>query len=232
MGAGVIECDVTFTKDKALVCRHSQCDLHTTTNILSIPALANKYTTLFTLADLRQGIDANAQCCTSDITLKEFTMLKGKMDGFNAKATTIEEYIAGTPDFRTDLYSDNGTLMTHAQSINLFKTLNVKMTPELKTAQVKMPFNGFSQQDFAKKMLEEYVNAGVPEDNVYPQTFKLQDVKYWGKHFPNFAKQAVLLDERELDENFNPMDAKTWNPTMEQLVKSGVKILAPPSWMY
>lgn len=25
---------VTFTKDKELVCRHAQCDLHTTTNIL------------------------------------------------------------------------------------------------------------------------------------------------------------------------------------------------------
>jgi glycerophosphoryl diester phosphodiesterase len=25
MGAGVVECDVTFTKDKELVCRHSQC---------------------------------------------------------------------------------------------------------------------------------------------------------------------------------------------------------------
>ncbi len=32
MGAGIVECDVTFTKDRQLVCRHSQCDLHTTTN--------------------------------------------------------------------------------------------------------------------------------------------------------------------------------------------------------
>ena len=35
MGAGVLECDVTFTKDKELVCRHAQNDLHTTTNILA-----------------------------------------------------------------------------------------------------------------------------------------------------------------------------------------------------
>ena len=35
MGAGIIECDVTFTADRELVCRHSQCDLHTTTNILA-----------------------------------------------------------------------------------------------------------------------------------------------------------------------------------------------------
>ena len=30
MGAGILECDVTFTRDKERVCRHSQCDLHTT----------------------------------------------------------------------------------------------------------------------------------------------------------------------------------------------------------
>lgn len=42
MGAGIMECDVTFTKDRELECRHSQCDLHTTTNILEVPELAAK----------------------------------------------------------------------------------------------------------------------------------------------------------------------------------------------
>jgi glycerophosphoryl diester phosphodiesterase len=42
MGAGIIECDVTFTADRELVCRHSQCDLHTTTDILLRPGLAAK----------------------------------------------------------------------------------------------------------------------------------------------------------------------------------------------
>ena len=37
MGAGIIECDVTFTRDGELVCRHSECDLHTTTNIVATP---------------------------------------------------------------------------------------------------------------------------------------------------------------------------------------------------
>ena len=37
-GAGILECDVTFTKDKELVCRHAQNDLHTTTNILATTA--------------------------------------------------------------------------------------------------------------------------------------------------------------------------------------------------
>ena len=34
-GAGIVECDVTFTRDGNLVCRHAQNDLHTTTNILA-----------------------------------------------------------------------------------------------------------------------------------------------------------------------------------------------------
>lgn len=37
MGAGILECDVTFTNDLELVCRHAQNDLHTTTNILATP---------------------------------------------------------------------------------------------------------------------------------------------------------------------------------------------------
>ncbi len=80
MGAGVIECDVTFTKDRQLVCRHSQCDLHTTTNILSVPALATKCTQPFTPADPATGKKASAKCCTSDITLAEYKSLTAKMD--------------------------------------------------------------------------------------------------------------------------------------------------------
>ena len=55
MGAGVVECDVTFTKDRQLVCRHSQCDLHTTTDILAVPELAAKCSEPFTPADAAAG---------------------------------------------------------------------------------------------------------------------------------------------------------------------------------
>jgi glycerophosphoryl diester phosphodiesterase len=132
MGAGVIECDVTFTKDRQLVCRHSQCDLHTTTNILSMPALAAKCTMPFVQADPATGRKASAKCCTSDITLAEFRTLSAKMDGFNPNATTVAEYQDGTPRWRTDLYSHSGTLMTHDESIALIKGFGAKFTPELK----------------------------------------------------------------------------------------------------
>jgi len=41
MGAGIVECDVIFTKDRELVCRHSQCDLQNTTNILETDLAAS-----------------------------------------------------------------------------------------------------------------------------------------------------------------------------------------------
>src|ERR671919_157318 len=49
MGAGILECDVTFTNDAELVCRHAQCDLHTTANILET-SLAEKCRVPFTPA--------------------------------------------------------------------------------------------------------------------------------------------------------------------------------------
>ena len=58
-------------------------------------------------------------CCTSDITLDEFKSLCGKMDASNPAATTVEAFMGGTADFRTDLYATCGTVMTHAESIEL-----------------------------------------------------------------------------------------------------------------
>jgi glycerophosphoryl diester phosphodiesterase len=127
MGAGIVECDVTFTDDLELVCRHSQCDLHTTTNILAIPELAAKCTQPFTPATFNEdgtlNTPASANCCTSDITLAEFRTLCGKMDAANPEAQTVEEYMDATASWRTDLYSTCGTLLTHAESIELFKEL-------------------------------------------------------------------------------------------------------------
>jgi glycerophosphoryl diester phosphodiesterase len=93
--------------------------------------------------------------------LAEFKTLKGKMDAFNPRATTVAEFLGGTPSFRTDLYASRGTLLTHAESIQLFKKLDVKMTPELKFPSVQMPFNGFTQEQYAQKMIDEYKVAGV-----------------------------------------------------------------------
>lgn len=231
MGAGIVECDVTFTSDKALVCRHSQCDLHTTTNILSTP-LAAKCPVPFSPAEFDPitGVRtqaANAQCCTSNLTLTEFKSLKGKMDAFNPNAKTVEEFQDGTPNWRTDLYSSSGTLMTHAESIELFKKLDVKMTPELKAPSVPMPFGGdYTQEDYAQQMLDEYKAAGVSPGKVWPQSFNLNDVLYWIEHEPSFGEQAVYLDER-VD---TPAGYAAAVAGMPDVAAQGVKIIAPPMW--
>ena len=229
MGAGVLECDVAFTKDKQLVCRHSQCDLHTTTNILAVPELAAKCTMPFQSA--KDGQPAQAKCCTSDITLAEFLTLKGKMDGANNQATTVNEYLNGTPNWRTDLYASNGTLMSHKQSIALFKQLGVKMMPELKSPQVNMPFNGFTQTQYAQQMLDEYTEQNVTSERVYPQSFNIADIKYWIEHNPEFANNSVYLDGRDETSLLDPNNPDTWQPTMAALYNDGVRILAPPIWM-
>ncbi len=230
MGAGILECDVTFTQDKELVCRHSQCDLHTTTNILETE-LAAKCSIPFTPADPENGVQAQVQCCTSDITLAEFKTLQGKMDAANNKGTTVAEYMDGTAGWRTDLYASRGTLLTHAESIELFKSLEVKMTPELKSPSVDMPFNGFTQEAYAQKMLNEYKNANVAPEHVWAQSFNLADIQYWIANEAEFAQQAVYLDGRYDMDTFDINEPSTWSPSMQELADQGVKIIAPPMWM-
>ena len=237
MGAGIVECDVTFTSDRELVCRHSQCDLHTTTNILAVPELAAKCSVPFEPAviDPVTGetiFPAQARCCTSDITLDEFKTLNGKMDAYNPNATTVEEYMDATANYRTDLYAAQGTLMTHAESIELFKTLGVKMTPELKSPSVEMPYQGdYTQEAYAQQMIDEYKDANVSPKHVFAQSFSLDDVLYWLHNEPAFGNQGVYLDGRYGDPEFDPNDPATWSPTMEELAQQGVKIVAPPMYV-
>jgi glycerophosphoryl diester phosphodiesterase len=227
MGAGIIECDVAFTKDRELVCRHSQCDLHTTTNILAVPELAAKCTQPFTPADPATGTPASAMCCTSDITLAEFKSLCGKMDASNPRATTVAEYLGGTPAFRTDLYSSCGTLVTHAESIDLISSLGAKFTPELKTPSVPMPFEGdYTQEMYAQQMIDEYKARRIPPSQVFPQSFLLEDVLYWIEAEPRFGKQAVYLDARvDVAGGYDIAVAG-----MADLAAAGVPIVAPPMW--
>jgi glycerophosphoryl diester phosphodiesterase len=85
MGAGILECDVAFTSDLELVCRHDQCDLHRTTDLLAYPERADRCTVPFSPAN--ETADASATCCTSDFTLEEFLGLCSKMDGFNTSVS-------------------------------------------------------------------------------------------------------------------------------------------------
>ncbi|WP_298492749.1 glycerophosphodiester phosphodiesterase family protein [uncultured Maritimibacter sp.] len=223
MGAGVMECDVAFTADKQLVCRHAQNDLHTTTNILATD-LAAKCTTPFSPA--ADGAEAAVECRTSDITLAEYETLIGKMDAGNPQATTVEDYMNATAPWRTDLYSAmGGTLMTHAQSIALFDEMGAQFTPELKDPAVEMPFDGYTMDDYAHQLIEEYRAAGIEPSRVWPQSFNEDVVKYWIENEGDFGQQAVFLVE--WTDGFDEQDPATWLQDFAALKAEGVNYLAP-----
>jgi glycerophosphoryl diester phosphodiesterase len=230
MGAGILECDVTFTQDHELVCRHAQNDLHTTTDIL-VSDLADTCVTPFTPAS--GDADATAECRTSEITLEQFMTLTPKMDAADGSATTAEDYVGGgVADWRTTLYATpDAGLMTHADSVAIFDSLGADFTPELKSPSVEMPHEGFSQEDYAQKLIDEYKEAGIDPSRVWPQSFNLEDVLYWIEAEPEFGAQAVyLIDHYDLD-GWDPMDPATWPETMQAYAEMGVRYVAPPLWV-
>lgn len=218
MGAGIVECDVTFTKDGQLVCRHDECDLHTTTNIVDTPLNASCTVPW-------SGANSGPRCCASDITLAQFKTLKGKMDASNPAATTAAGYLGGTAAFRTDLYNARGTLLTLRESIALNKRLGVKHTPELKAGnptRVNQVFG--SQAAYAQAMINEFKKAHVDPRDVYAQSFNLADVIYWVTHESAYGRQAVYLDDVDPGAGIPPLTAAE----LRDIRRQGVRIFAPP----
>lgn len=229
MGAGILECDVAFTSDLELVCRHSQCDLHYTTDILQRPELAAKCTTPFMPADVEGGAPAEAKCCTSDITLKEFSSLCGIMESrMNDDAASVEEFLS-VVGWRTELYATCGTVMSLREHIDVTTSLGLLHTPELKTPEVAMPFRGsgdscYTQEDYAQQLVDEYRDAGVPFEDVYPQSFLYDDILYWLDQEPEFASHAMFLDS--YGETAETLPDAVANLTT--YARDGLKYLAPP----
>jgi len=218
MGAGIVECDVTFTKDGQLVCRHDECDLHTTTNITNTELNASCTTPW-------SGAGSSPRCCASDITLAQFRTLKGKMDASNPAATTAAAYLGGTATWRTDLYTSRGTLLTLKESIALNRSLGVKHTPELKSGnpvRVNQVFG--SQAAYAQAMINEFKRAGVKPRDVFPQSFNLADVITWITTDPAYGKQAVYLDDVDPGAGVPRLTVAELAAVRAQ----GVRIFAPP----
>lgn len=220
MGAGIVECDVTFTSDGALVCRHAECDLHTTTNIVATP-LNSKCSVPYA------GPGSAPQCCASDITLEEFKSLTGKMDASNPKAPDAQGYLGGTAAWRTDLYTGRGTLLTLRESVALNQQLGVKHTPELKggdAGRIAAVFGG--QAQYAQRLIDELRDAGVKPRDAWPQSFNLDDVLYWIEHAPAYGRQAVYLVD------YDPSAGTTVPPLplseLERIKALGVTTIAPP----
>jgi glycerophosphoryl diester phosphodiesterase len=232
MGAGILECDAAFTRDRRLVCRHAQCDLHTTTNILAIPELAAKCTQPFVPADPLSGAPASARCCTSDITLAEYRTLCGKMDASDPEATRVEAYMGGTLPWRTDLYASCGEVLSVDESIALFDALGTDFSTELKAPEVEMPFQGdYTIEAYAQQLIDRYEALGIAPERVWLQSFDLEVIRYWLREAPEFARQAVFLDGRSEEPGFDSTDPQSWTPSMQALHAEGLRVIAPPLWL-
>ena len=157
---------------RGFVCRHAECDLHTTTNIVTT-CLNNQCSLPYS------GAGSSPKCCASDITLSQFKTLKGKMDASNPAALNAQGYLGGTASWRTDLYTGRGTLMTLKESIALNKANGVKHTPELKSGDP----------------------VRINPEDVWAQSFDQRDVLYWIQNEPQFGKQAVYLVETDPSAN-------------------------------
>ena len=225
MGAGMVECDVTFTKDGELVCRHSECDLATTTDIVATD-LNRKCTVPWT----GPGQNPPPQCCTSDLTLAEFKSLRPKMEASDPAAATPAGYLGGTPGWRTDLYTGQAKVMTFRESIALNQALGVRHIPELKSAdhpdRVDAIFG--SQAAYAQKFIDELKAAGVAPRDAWLQSFSKDDILYWIRNAPAFGRQAVYLDS--IDPFANPPIPRQSLDELRQLKQAGVRIIAPPLW--
>ena len=100
-------------------------------------------------------------------------------------------------------------------------------TPELKTPPkaVPMPFNGYTQEQFGRDMLDTFLRKGINPLRVWPQSFLPADIFQWLKEYPDtFGPQAVYLDE----DGDTPDTLVTATARLPTLKSEGVNIIAPP----
>lgn len=227
MGAGIVECDVTFTQDGELVCRHSECDLATTTNIVATPL--NDRCTVPWAGPVNAGYPSPV-CCTSDLSLPEFKSLQAKMDASNPNAITAEGFLGGTAAWRTDLYTGRAEVVTFEESIAINKSNDVKHTPELKGAahQDRVDAIFGSQQAYAQKFIDTLKAGQVNARDAFVQSFNKDDVLYWIAHEPAFGKQAVYLDS--IDPTVSPPVPGLRPAELHELKAKGINIFSPPMW--
>jgi len=109
-------------------------------------------------------------------------------------------------------------------TIVLIQSVGGKYTPELKGTSVEMPYEGeYTQEMYAQHMIDEYIEMGVDPKDVWPQSFNVDDVKYWVDN-TDFGEQAVFLDNNyDLSEDYTLYLADAAN--------SGINIVAPPMFM-
>jgi glycerophosphoryl diester phosphodiesterase len=90
-----------------------------------------------------------------------------------------------------------------------------------------MPFppgSDYTQAKFAQHLVDEFKASSIKPNRVWLQSFLYDDLLYWLKAEPQWAKQAVLLDESGDTAGSMPQAVAS----LAKYAKAGVQIIAPP----
>mmetsp|Transcript_18575 Transcript_18575/g.30188 ORF Transcript_18575/g.30188 Transcript_18575/m.30188 type:complete len:581 (+) Transcript_18575:107-1849(+) len=207
-GAGFIECDASVTKDGELVCRHSTCDLHFTTDIIENHRnMLSRCSVPFQPSV--NGSDAQLMCCTYDFPLDELKKLCGIMEStMNTSATTLDQFLLGPPGFRSNPLPSYGdptscqNLVAFREYLKYARKEGLNVIPELKdTGEPRVErflrreletdiyalANEFSRQildhGFEPKVEEtDWNNVGKYGGITIMQTFDRRIASHWKRH--------------------------------------------------
>ncbi len=107
----------------------------------------------------------------------------------------------------------------------MFKRLGVKMTPELKSASVTMPFDGFTQEAYAQKLIDEYKAAGVTPRQVWPQSFNKRRRAVLGAQRAGVRPTSGVPRRRQ-----RGRPSCRISPSSPSYKAQGINIWAPPTF--
>jgi len=164
---------VTFPKDCEFISRHaqSQCDLHTTTDIVLRPEInAN------CAVPIETGI--SPKCCTSNPLLKKSNHSTGKWTPAEASMSRL---LKNTRMAARLIGVRCTTIPTHKESIQLLSSLTKEHSLENSRPRIcyyavrKYLHSG----GYIQKIIHEYVELGVDPKDVWRQSFNSDDAICW-----------------------------------------------------
>ena len=217
MGAGIVECDVTFTKDGQLVCRHDECDLHTTTNIVEHAAQRQ----------LHGAVDRSElgpRCCASDLTLAQFRTLKGKMDAWNPAATTAAVSSAARPLAHGSLHRPRHAADA-AREHRAEQAARRETHPRAQGGQPDARNAVFgSQARYAQAMIDEFKRARRESARCVGRSRSTSTTCLLDPQRAALRQQAVYLDDVDPGAGFPRLTVAE----LASITPNGVRIFAPP----
>lgn len=105
--------------------------------------------------------------------------------------------------------------------VRVLAPLPVAYVPELKRTPLPP---GLDRDDLRRAFVDAFRAQGIAPERVFLQSFDLEDLAFWRRYAPAYARRGIWLDGRRLD----PEDPATWHPGMAELKAGGLAYLGPP----